>query len=481
MKNSVFYVHRYCRQREVSGSCFFYSVHWPDGENVRFFVDAGAFSGEKNNSYLNGYFPFKAEKLSFGIITHLHFDHVGVLPVIVRQGFNGRIYSSYSTLKLLDVVLADTTTIVDKKLGTTIATIEEKEKTLDHTVGCAYNKIIKPHKNIKIIFLNNGHLVGAAIVLIIISCPGEQDITILHTGDYKDKNIFFDVEQPPENITKMNISSFVMESSYGNVDSTDSKFDECLEENISWAINKGFTVVCPTFALGRHQEGLYKIKNIKDKSKIPEDIPVIVDGKSSQIFNARFKYSDLDIKPEMKNFMPKNTYAIPRSANRNIVRKEIIKNTEPKIILSPGGMGDYGAAKVYLENLIQRRDVMVHGLGYASPISVLYKLLNTQLYDKVNCYGNVYTLNCIVKSTSELTSHAPRDILLRFMKTFPNIKSVSINHGELGTQKSCRKYVLNNTELGEENVDICSPEVGVIIKPEGIVGTFKTQLISNDL
>ena len=116
MKNSVFYVHRYCRQREVSGSCFFYSVHWPDGENVRFFVDAGAFSGEKNNSYLNGYFPFKAEKLSFGIITHLHFDHVGVLPVIVRQGFNGRIYSSYSTLKLLDVVLADTTTIVDKKL-----------------------------------------------------------------------------------------------------------------------------------------------------------------------------------------------------------------------------------------------------------------------------------------------------------------------------------------------------------------------------
>ncbi len=75
-----------------------------------------------------GIFHLKQKKLSFGIITHLHFDHVGVLPVIVRQGFNGRIYSSYSTLKLLDVVLADTTTIVDKKLGTTIATIEEKRK-----------------------------------------------------------------------------------------------------------------------------------------------------------------------------------------------------------------------------------------------------------------------------------------------------------------------------------------------------------------
>ena len=132
---------------------FFYSVHWPDGENVRFFLDAGAFQGV-NNSYLNGYFPFKAEKLSFGIVTHVHFDHVGLLPVIVRQGFKGKIYSSYGTANLLDVALADTVKIEHKQLGRTIATAEEVEETLEKTVGCAYRKIIKPHKNIKIIFFN---------------------------------------------------------------------------------------------------------------------------------------------------------------------------------------------------------------------------------------------------------------------------------------------------------------------------------------
>ncbi len=117
---------------------------------------------------------------------------------------------------------------------------------------------------------------------------------------------------------------------------------------------------------------------------------------------------------------------------------------------------------------------MVHGLGYASPISVLYKLLNTQLYDKVNCYGNVYTLNCIAKKYFGVNFTCTKRYFIKIYENFfPNIKSVSINHGELGTKKSCRKYVLNNTELGEENVDICSPEVGVIIKPEGIVGTFK--------
>ena len=132
MSNKNFYVHRYCRQSEVSGSSFFYSVHWPNGENVRFFLDAGAFQGE--NSYLNGFFPFKAEKLSFGIITHLHFDHVGLLPTIVRQGFTGEIYTSYDTAKLMDVALVDTTTIVDKQLGRTIATIDEVERTLKQVV-----------------------------------------------------------------------------------------------------------------------------------------------------------------------------------------------------------------------------------------------------------------------------------------------------------------------------------------------------------
>ena len=304
MSKVDFCVHRYCRQSEVAGSSFFYSVHWPDGENVRFFLDAGAFQGV-NNSYLNGYFPFKAEKLSFGIVTHVHFDHVGLLPVIVRQGFKGKIYSSYGTVNLLDVALADTVKIEDKQLGRTIATAEEVEETLEKTVGCAYRKIIKPHKNIKIIFFENGHLIGAAVILIIISCPGREDITILHTGDYKDKNLFFDVDAIPENIKNMKISSFVTESTYGNVDSTNSKFDECLVENTVWAIKRGMTVLYPTFALGRHQEVLYKIKQIKEKELIPKETLVVVDGKASQIYNTRFQYSDLGIKLEMKKFLPK--------------------------------------------------------------------------------------------------------------------------------------------------------------------------------
>ncbi len=250
---------------------------------------------------------------------------MGLLPVIVRQGFKGKIYSSYGTVNLLDVALADTVKIEDKQLGRTIATAEEVEETLEMTVGCAYRKIIKPHKNIKIIFFENGHLIGAAVILIIISCPGREDITILHTGDYKDKNLFFDVDAIPENIKNMKISSFVTESTYGNVDSTNSKFDECLVENTVWAIKRGMTVLYPTFALGRHQEVLYKIKQIKEKELIPKETLVVVDGKASQIYNTRFQYSDLGIKLEMKKFMPKYCKCIPRDLTKNLLEMRLLK------------------------------------------------------------------------------------------------------------------------------------------------------------
>lgn len=134
-KLNDFYVHRYCRHDKVTGSHFFYSVHWPNGENVRFFVDAGAKQGEDNIGLYNGFYPFNAEKMSFGIITHNHFDHVGLLPVLVRQGFTGPIFTSYATANLMDISLYDSTSIVDKELDRTIATIDEVEKALRKSCG----------------------------------------------------------------------------------------------------------------------------------------------------------------------------------------------------------------------------------------------------------------------------------------------------------------------------------------------------------
>lgn len=473
-KSDHFYTNRYCRHNKVTGSSYLYSAHWPNGENVRFFVDAGAKQGEDNIGFFNGFYPFNTEKISFGIITHNHFDHTGILPVLVRQGFKGPIFTSYSTANLIDIPLHESATIVDKELDRTIATIDEVEKTLQQIVGCTYKKIIKPYKNITITFFSNGHLVGAVLTLIVITCPGEKEITIIHTGDYKDSNAFFNVEMPPKQVRDLGISNIVCESTYGDVDSTHPMFQKCLAKNTAEALKNGMTVLYPTFAQGRHQEVLFDLKMWKDKGIIPEDTMIVVDGKASQEYNARYMYSDLGIKKIMKNFMPKGTIQIPRSKNRNIYRKQIISDPRPKIILAPGGMCSYGPVTSYISEFISRNDVLIHALGYCSPDSTMYKLLNTPDGGILKYNGKETIKHCQTAKTAEHSSHAPRNKLLKLIQWFPNVSSISINHGDPDTKISFRNYLLERLGLPEDQIIICDSETSVRIESSGITDKFPT-------
>lgn len=473
-----FYAHRYMRHDKVTGSFTLYSVHWPNGENVRFFVDAGIKQGEDNIGFYNGFVPFNTEKISFGIITHNHMDHIGLLPVLAHQGLSCPVFTSYSTDSLMRVSLNDTVTIEDKFLGRPIASVEDMEKALGLLVGATYKKQIKPHKNIRITFYSNGHLVGATVVFIVITCPGREPITIIHTGDYKDRNVFFNVEMPPKAIRELNISNIVCESTYGNVDSTDPMFRKCLKENTVEALNKGWTVLYPTFAQGRHQEALYNIKMWQDRGIIPEETTIVVDGKSSQEYNLMYHYSDLGIKKIMKNFMPKGCVFIPRTKNKNIYRKQILKDQGPKIILAPGGMASYGPITSYIKYCIPRNDVLIHSLGYCSPESMMYKLLNAADGETLKYQGEDVVKKCIVRQTSEMSSHAPRNVLLNFLQYFLNTASISINHGETDVQLDFRDYLLEHLDIPEDQITVANHHYGVRIEPCGITDIFETNFES---
>ena len=142
------------------------------------------------------------------------------------------------------------------------------EKTLSKVVGAVYKRRIKPHKNITITFFHNGHIIGAALTLIVISYPGEKEIVIVHSGDYKEKNLFFNVPLPPVAVRGLEISNFVCEATYGNVDSNHPMFKKCLAENTANALRNGMTVLYPTFSLGRHQEAVYYLKTWKEQGII---------------------------------------------------------------------------------------------------------------------------------------------------------------------------------------------------------------------
>lgn len=471
---SKFYAHRYTRHNNVTGSFFLYSVHWPNGENVRFFVDAGVKQGESDIGSYNGYIPFDTAKMSFGIVTHNHADHVGLLPVLVRQGFKGPILTTYSTSKLIDIPLYDSATIIDSDLDMTIANIDEVEKTLNLVVGATYKKRMKPHKNITVTFFYNGHIIGAALTLIVISCPGEKEIIIVHSGDYKEKNLFFNVPLPPPTVRRFQISNFVCEATYGNVDSNNPMFKKCLADNTAKALKNGMTVLYPTFSLGRHQEALFHLKTWKEQGIIPEDTLIVIDGRSSQDYNARFMYSDIGVLPEKRNFIPTGAISISRSKDKTEQRRKVISDPRPKVILAPGGMLSYGPVTSYASKLISRNDVLIHALGYCSPESTMYKLLNAKGGDTISYNGTTVTKHCQVAKTAEMSSHATRNELLRLIQRFPYTKSISINHGDINVQADFREYLLDHLDIPKDQITTADSQTGVRIEACGITNTFNT-------
>lgn len=477
-KSKQFYVNVYSRHSGVTGSCFLNSVHFPDGKNVRFLVDAGAAQGSDNKGFYNCFFPYNTGKINFIILTHGHHDHQGLLPVAVRQGFTGPIFCHYATSELMHISLYDSCQIADQYSGEPICTKSEVEKTLDMFVGCQYKKILKPHKNIKVIFYSNGHLVGAVLTLVVINCEGEEPITLLYTGDYKDNNLFFNVEMPPKEVRNLNISAIFMESTYGDVDSTNPMFEKCLERNSIQALKEGKTVVYPAFSKGRCQEILYYIKMWKSKGLISETIPVHLDGKSAQDHTTSYMYNDLGIKKLMKNFAPKGLKYVPRTRDRYEYRHQIMESGGPKIIVSSGGMASYGPVVNYIDYYLDKNDALIHLLGYCSPESQGHKLLTTSTGETMTYNGREHKKNCMVAKTSELSAHSPRNKLLNLIRYFPNTKSIIINHGEENVKENFREYLLENLELPEEMIDISGPEIAFRIESTGIVDRMPTNFES---
>ena len=473
-KTEGFYVDVYARHKGVTGSCFLNSVHWPDGKNVRFLVDAGATQGKDNNGFYNSFFPFNTGKISFIILTHGHHDHQGLLPVVVRQGFHGPIFTHYATANLMTVSLYDSCKIAEPFTNVPLCTQNEVEKTLDLVVGCTTKKIMKPDKNIRIVFYTNGHLVGAVLTLVVISCPGEEDINLIYTGDYKDNNIFFNVEMPPKQVRELNISAFFCESTYGDVDSTNSMFEKCLEKNTVQALREGKTVIYPAFAQGRYQEVLYHIKMWKKKGIIPESTPVFADGGTSHDFKSMYMYQELGIKKLMKNFVPKGTRFVPKSRERQSYRKDIMDISSPKIIIAPGGMGSYGPIKTYIDYYLSKSDALIHMLGYCSPDSKGYQLLNTPRGETVSYNGRNHTIACDIKKTAEMSGHAQRNKLLNLIKWFPNTQSIVINHGDEETKTKFREYLLDNLSIPEDEIVIAAPETAYRIRSNGITDELPT-------
>lgn len=463
-----FYVDIMALQPEVTGSCNLVIIKYPDGTASRFIVDCGLFQ-EREYSEYNKDFPFLADNIEFCIATHNHVDHTGRLPLLVNRGFNGPIYVSEPTSILIPLALEDSYKVIKDvaKRNNTAPLYSDANvtQTLHQVKSFKYGQTEYVNDRIKVTMFKNGHLIGAAIVLVQIEYPGCEEINILFTGDYNNKNIFFDVEDLPSWVTELPLT-IVQESTYGTTES--SEITECFESNLLKCMEQEGTAVNLVFSLGRFQEILYKLKCMQDEGKISTAIPIFADGKLGIRYTNLYIKKELEIKDEMKDFLPENLTFVDKDT-----REEVLTSTENKIIVTTSGMGTYGPAPQYILSYIRQKNCLIQFTGYTAEGTMGRALKNAEDGDVVSVAGVFPVKRAAVEYTTEFSAHAKADEMIDFLKKFKDIKMLLVNHGELDVKEKFARRIVK--EVPAKDIGLLGRTYLYRVGRYGLIKTMSTK------
>ena len=458
---------------KVTGSGDQVVVKFPNDTSIQFGVDFGLFQGGEEEEKKNNNIPFNCENMKFILVTHNHIDHIGRLPLLYKNGFNGKIYTAEDTSCFIGAALYNSHAILKKK-----AKREQKKelfsefdvsKTLENIVSCEFNEKIQLTEHIKATFFINGHLLGAALILVQISYPGYKDINLLFTGDYNYKNMFFDVPKLPGWVYQIPIN-IVQESTYGYMNSTE--VEKCLESNVLEALKENKTVLGLVFSLGRCQEVLYILKRLQDTGQLDPNIPIYLDGKLAIKYTEIYLKGLLHIRDDMKDFLPTNFKYVDKE-----LRQSLLANASPKVILTTSGMGTYGPATTYISHYISRKDCLIQFTGYTAEGTLGRELKDTPYGCNVTVYGVVKKKLARVEYSSELSAHAKADEMIKFLSDFKKVNTILVNHGEPEVKQMFAERIVD--ELSAKDVailgcDVLGNNYLYRLSPYGLIKSFST-------
>lgn len=430
--------------REVTGSCTLL-----EAAGYQLMIDCGMEQGR--NVYENAEMPLAPGELDAVLLTHAHIDHSGRIPYLYKSGYKGPIYSTDATLDLCDIMLEDSAHIQEqeaewknRKAERSGAdpvepdyTIEDAQKVMEQFVPCPYGAwrtiLEGEHGKIEAKFTDVGHLLGSASISLRVSEDGREAETIVFSGDIGNTNqpLIRDPGSPGQ------ADYLVMESTYGDrshgtrADHV-AELSQILEETFA----KGGNVVIPSFAVGRTQELLYFMRQIKAEKRVKSnpDFTVYVDSplasKSTTIFRENFSecYDDaaLELVRSGQNPLQFPGLIISETKEDSIA---INSNNEPKVIISASGMCDAGRIRHHLKYNLWRPECTVLFVGYQSPGTLGFVLLNGA--DEIKLFGEPVQVRAAIRSTGGMSGHADQDGLARWLHAFTEKpKFVFVNHGE---------------------------------------------------
>lgn len=448
--------------REVTGS-----KHLVEVNGKRLFLDFGMFQGGRVESdKKNRALPFDAKKVDAVLLSHAHIDHSGNLPLLVKSGFRGPIYSTHATRDLAAHMLLDSGFIQEREseyMNERLAKKKKKERVeplytaedardaLQQFVGMSYDHPFEVGPGIVASFREAGHILGSAqIVLIVDDTATKKQWIIVFTGDLGRKNL--PLLRDPFKLERTDI--LIMESTYGNrFHRSILDVDDQLERIVKEACRKGGKIIVPAFALERTQEIVYHMNILFKEKRIPE-IPIFVDSplavNLTQIFTSHPECLD---KETWQTFLKdqKDPFGFGHLKYITDVEESKALNDYhgPCMIMSAAGMCEHGRILHHLKNNIEDPKNTVLIVGYMAENTLGRKILEKQSVVKI--FGEPYHLRANVVVMDAFSAHADRSDLLDYLAHIRSLKKIFLVHGE-ESQGLMLKDILN--EQGYKDVSV---------------------------
>ena len=471
---------------EVTGSCTYIEVG-----DKRGLVDYGMEQGK--NLFENEPIPVAPGELDFVLLTHAHIDHAGLLPLLWKQGFRGYVYTSAATVQLCGIMLRDSANIqmqeADWKsrkaqrsgepMVEPLYKLEDVDGLMTHMIPCAYNKIVQVNDCVSIRLTDVGHLLGSAAIEVWLH-EGGQERKICFSGDVG--NLDQPILRDPEHVH--DAQYLVIESTYGDRVHSHEKVDfvPALAERIQETLDRGGNVVIPSFAVGRTQEMLYFIREIKEKGLVTGhgDFPVYVDSplavEATGIFlQCDTQFLDDDMQELIRAgvnpiFFPGLELAVSQAESM-----AINEDHTPKVIISTSGMCDAGRIRHHLKHNLWRPECRILFVGYQAE-GTLGRLLVDGLKE-VKLFNEEITVAAQIDVLPGVSGHADKLGLLDWLKGFETKPElVFVNHGDPGAADSfvdCLKNELGYNAFAPYSgtrFDLLRGEFEVVAKPRPIEG-----------
>ena len=440
---------------EVTGSKHFIRYN---GQIVQ--VDCGAFQGHRQEAEeKNQNWPYDATEIDSVVLTHAHYDHSGLLPVMFKKGFNGNVYTTPASRDLTSLILMDSAHIQAKDLEYLAKRARKKgeklEKepmyqeqdvveTLNHFVTFSYNRPLMIADSIEVEMYDAGHILGASIPIMTIRENGQQ-MRIASAGDLGRKNL--PILRDPQPIP--DVDYLIIESTYGHRlhDPVEKAMDN-LANAVNRTVDRKGKIIIPAFAVERTQELIYYLHLLNDQKRIPK-IPIYVDSpmatNATSIFRVHQECYDDETRQAFLDHH-KNPFGFNELRYITNVEESKALNdlSEPAILIASSGMCEAGRILHHLANYIQDPVNTVLIVGFMAQNTLGRRIKEQRATVKI--FGQEYRLRAEVVTLNTFSAHADYQEILEYISPLDKsrLKEIFLVHGEPDAQSHLQNLLTEN-------------------------------------